>query len=356
MQHFMDIQQNYRNYYLTILRCISCILIVTVHVSANAWDLVSSRSFEWQTMNAYDCLGMLGVPLFVMISGTLMLDENYRLPLPKLFQKILHLFIIYHIWLFMYNLYDYFMNNTIFQFASFKKEVLFETLMGEGIYHLWFLPMLIGLYLATPVFRQIVKSKETSFYFLVVYFIIKIIFSTLLPYNFPFSTIVSSMYGRIAIVLFTEYSGYYVLGHYLHHHVTITSHKSRILLGMIAFFSMALAIFLCGYDGYLKNEPSTITNSPYTIMAFISCTCIFLLCKSLIKNNKESKALLFYSSSTLGIYILHPFFLKIMNEFGLTPLILPPIISIPLFVIGAVLCCGGVAWIISKIPMVKYSI
>lgn len=51
-------------YYMDLIRVIACVLVVLVHVSALGWNEVSVCSDKWQVMNAFDCLGILGVPLF----------------------------------------------------------------------------------------------------------------------------------------------------------------------------------------------------------------------------------------------------------------------------------------------------
>ena len=78
--------------YIDILRIFSCILIIGVHVSAMNWGDAPVTSSQWQFMNFYDCLSLLGVPLFFMISGALFLNEHHNISLCDLFfRKILRL-------------------------------------------------------------------------------------------------------------------------------------------------------------------------------------------------------------------------------------------------------------------------
>ena len=63
--------------YLEVLRLVACILVVGVHVSAFNLEQVPVESLNFKVMNGLDCLSILGVPLFVMISGALFLAPSY---------------------------------------------------------------------------------------------------------------------------------------------------------------------------------------------------------------------------------------------------------------------------------------
>lgn len=342
-----------RKYYLDFLRIFSCILIVMVHVSANQFEAISPRTFNWQIMNFYDCLGILGVPLFVMISGALLLDFSHNLPGIKLLKKAGKLAFLYFFWLGIYNFITYLGAHASFSFSSFKQEVLLNSLLGKGIYHLWFLPMLIALYLIIPLLKPIVSSKESCKYFLILYVIITLFFPTIFKYDFPYRTILMSIYDKTPFVMFSGYIGYFVLGYYLAYHVTDLSKKATSLLLCLGSLSFAVIVFLCGYDGYVNNHASTIMNDPFTIFSFFSCIAVFLAFKRLSAHSEAVRHPLFWmelSSLSLGVYLLHPLFLWQMDKLHITTMSFSPVISIPVITLAIVLLCGLITYCLKKLP------
>mgnify|MGYP002518752370 CR=1 FL=1 len=66
-----------RNLSLDCVRIVAVLAIVMIHLSASYLNYgVSSPMFLWG--NIFDGLSRVGVPLFVMVSGALMLDEKKR--------------------------------------------------------------------------------------------------------------------------------------------------------------------------------------------------------------------------------------------------------------------------------------
>ena len=58
-----------RTPYFDKLRIIAIIAVVTIHCCGK--DTLSVGSFDWNVINAYNCLVQWAVPVFVMISGAL---------------------------------------------------------------------------------------------------------------------------------------------------------------------------------------------------------------------------------------------------------------------------------------------
>ena len=63
--------------YLDVLRVIACFSVIMVHSCAQ-YFVKDIGSFNFWVGNIFDGLARIGVPLFIMISGALMLDKNYQ--------------------------------------------------------------------------------------------------------------------------------------------------------------------------------------------------------------------------------------------------------------------------------------
>lgn len=62
--------------YLDYLRVFATFGVVILHVSAQNWYVADINSFEWLVFHFFDSVVRWGVPVFVMISGTLFLNKE----------------------------------------------------------------------------------------------------------------------------------------------------------------------------------------------------------------------------------------------------------------------------------------
>ena len=342
--------------YIDILRIFSCILIIGVHVSAMNWEDTPVTSSQWQFMNFYDCLSLLGVPLFFMISGALFLNEHHNISLCDLFfRKILRLFICYHVWLLFYNSIPFFTGELSADFVTLKDELFLKTLLGKGIYHLWFIPELIILYILSPILKEAFHKKEICLYFLILFTITGALLPTLLEYDFPYRRIVNSYYERSSLVMLTGYLGYFVLGHYIHSFVpSQLSKRKKIGLFLMILLACFITISACSIDAITKGEPSSILNNPLMLPSFLACMGIF----TLIKCHYSQKELNFsklrpVTKLTFGIYLIHPFVINILRSFGISTLYPHPAIMIPVLIVIVLLLSAIPIYLISKIPVLN---
>ena len=353
-----DIQKsNTRSAYLDILRLLCSYLVVLGHTAAQEWGNIPVTSGEWHVVNAFDCFPMSGVLLFFMISGTLFLNENYNLSIKKLYvKKILHIVIIYHVWLLIYNIIPFLQGDIAWSFVNIKEKIVFDTLEGVGIYHLWFLEDLIPLYLITPIIKEAFRKKEMCEYFLGLYIIMGIVMTTVLLFDFPGKYLVEGYYNRTTWVMLTGYIGYYVAGHYIHSFVTKEpTKKQKVLLAITAILSYVAVISICSIDALKKNEPSVIMNTPFGIPHFIAPICIFVLAKFGFDKLDVSKHswIKLMSKASLGIYLIHPIVINIFNGIGISTIEPHPLIMIPVFSILVYSISALLVFVMLKIPGVK---
>lgn len=346
-----------RKIYLDILRAIACCMVVGVHVSAQQITKLGTSSISFKFMNATDCLCIIGVPLFVMISGALMLNPEHNKSLKKLYgHHIIRLLIAYFAWLLFYNIEIYIQNGHWFSYETFKKEVIIETLMGKGMYHMWFMPMILGLYILTPLLQGIVYTRKNCEYFLILYFIFNLFYNTIFKFTVPYEVIVNSAFTLFPLGMLEGYVGYYILGFYLDHYISFPSKHTIYAISLLGLVNYVWEVTICNYVSAQKDELSTILNDPLTVNAFFISTALFMMARHLFGNiniagnfYRLCKALGRYS---FGVYLVHPFILSFMTQSGITTLLLPVPISIPLMVAVVVGISYALTWIISRIPLI----
>lgn len=245
-----NVKNNSRKHtkYLDILRIIAVISILVIHISGEnmAWEEISRR--YWGELNLLNSISRFGVPVFLMISGVLFLDSEKAVDGRYLLFKILRILTAYLVWSLFYAIVFYRHNKTAF---------ISHVISGYG--HLWFIFMIIGLYIIVPLLRQIVLSKRTEKYFLILSFVFAFVINdakmeihTFLPEisNNVYYKALLSDYARMYIYMPLGYAGYFVLGHYIHMYLRVILKKKYKLYRLICS-----AFFVCG-GGYYNVSDS----------------------------------------------------------------------------------------------------
>ena len=191
---------------LDILRIVATIGVIFTHAS----NVTANTTFGQSILTFWIAIITWHVPVFVMISGRFFLDPNREISPSKLKQAIIRLIIAFLFWNIIYQLY-YIVNGT-YQELNWKG-ILSQVLIGP--YHFWYLFMLVALYAITPFLRKITEKKELAEYFLILFFV----FSFLTTYGIRLPGIgptLSQILSHTGFHFALGFSGYYVLGHYLH--------------------------------------------------------------------------------------------------------------------------------------------
>jgi len=174
-----------RTFWIDLIRVIGALLVIAIHVSgrvsggyATGIDPATLGLAGLVSLCINNASSCIAVPLFVMVSGALLLGRNdtmstfYR----KRFGKILTPFLawsgifIFCLWIAGQN----FKDGTAITLTSSIGAFLSGGISG----HFWFMYMLISLYLVTPFLSVFVRNapKSMLFSFLILWFIALVLF------------------------------------------------------------------------------------------------------------------------------------------------------------------------------------
>lgn len=189
------------------LRNWATFLVLALHVAAPvAQENTNYSSSEWWAGNFWDSLGRPAVPLFVMLSGYLLLRKDY--PLSDFLQRRFVRVVIPSVfWMLVYSFYNHVADG---QPATWS-EALRGLVSGPVHYHLWFVYLILGLYITYPLLVPWVRTATEKDY---LYFFVVCLLGT-----WVYKTLVWFFNLEIGIYfeLFTNQVGYFVLGYYLGH-------------------------------------------------------------------------------------------------------------------------------------------
>ncbi len=300
-----------RNINLDLLKIVACVMVITIHVTAT--NLVSGfavGTLAWRINLFFNVLSRAAVPLFMMVSGKLILAKNDAPSVKELFDKyIFRIFKIYIFWSLFYSLSKILIIGIN---APITESVIFDNILPH--YHLWYLAALIGVYFVLPLLFAIRDYRDGEYlkYFVYIFVFFGIIkFSLmLLPYGINDYVMFIPKFIDLISYPLVEYSGYFLLGYYLGN-IKWKISKFKLLLIFILTILVAFKTidYLSIKQGYLYHEALEY----FTVFTFIEATVLFKLFQTLDQRKLKDftkQLIVNISSLTLGIYIIHAFVIE----------------------------------------------
>lgn len=277
------------------LRVIATITVIMLHVAGpGVVSLGSVSMLDWNIANFFDGFARFCVPIFIMITGSFILNKDYELK--DFFKnKLSRIIIPFLIFSFIYTIDGYGVKNLIknHDLEEFSQFALQNLIYGSS-YHLWYIYMLIGLYIISPIIRVYVKnaSKSNLEYFLIAW----LIFVTIDGYA------LNDYIPSFQISIFANYTGYFVLGYYLSKY-PLNSQK----LGWLLFITGSLlTIGGTYYFSVKQNQFFEMFYNYNTLNVILQSIGIYtILFNSTIKNKVLSKLRDIISKNSFNIYLVH---------------------------------------------------
>ena len=326
------------------LRVFTTYTVVLLHTAAPFLYLYDNIPINtWMIGNTFDSIVRWCVPVFFMLSGAFLLDPSKNDTIIDFFRKRLNKVLIpFIVWTLVYYFYSVFKHNKENSIEVFIRGFLNNDISN----HLWFIYILIGLYIITPILRILINnlSREMLLYFLIVWFVGNSLFDLI---NFLFEV---NIYLDIPI---DDYLGFFILGYFIR--TQTISNKITKAVYVLAFFSLLLTIlgtyfetvsagkFVEFYYEYL---------SPNTVIVALA---VFIFFKNFNPSNHFfSKVVNFFNKRSFGIYLIHILILNILSDFfGVNATSYNPLISIPVISMMTFLLSSISIFILQKIPLIN---
>ena len=367
--------------WLDVIRCVAMIMVIGVHCIDPFYISPTMRAIPEYTHWAaiYGSLLRPSVPLFVMMTGLLLLPVKKQ-PLGKFYKKrIYRVLFPFLIWSVLYSMFPWVTGvlglpkEIIDDFFCYtqgqESQSLIDSLKDVAMIpfnfshkenHMWYIYLLIGLYLYMPFFSAWIENadRKTKRAFLLIWII-----SLFIPYlkeyvanclfersGYVFGTDTWNEFGLF--YYFAGFNGYLLLGHYVKKGNDWSLMKTFILC--ILMFAVGYYITYTGFSTTASNPNATETEmelfftfcSPNVLL--MTLATFLLLQKVVITNSTVIKVLANMTQCGFGIYMVHyfvvgPFFLLI------GPSSLPIPLQVPLMAICIFLCSWAFTALIYKL-------
>lgn len=295
-------QSNKRVANYDIIRTIAIICVVLCHAVESVYPL---HNFGGGCINdnllmlTLFTIGRLGVPLFLFLSGSLLLTKQFETGKDvKLFYKrnLFPLFLTNSIWCVIYNVF-FFAQGQPFIF----KDLILEILLFKQVplANMWYMPMIIILYIALPFISKIVKtfSIKSLLLLLGVVFFVQFIYPGLL-------------YG--GQFLGGAYGFYLILGYYAAKKEIKIKRIWLLIISIICFILTIIWQYMSHINASVEAYLVWYSNPLLLIAAY----CLYLIfCNIDFEDNKLLKIPEFLSKISLGIFYLHIIFQIVLAPF-----------------------------------------
>ncbi len=278
--------------YLDFLRSFAVVMVLLLHsISPYITQPNLYGTTSWYINLALNALTRTGVPLFLMISGYLLLSSEDTEDFGAFYKKrILHILIPLIFWNIAYYVIKCVSGKLEFGFRAF-----FDSFINNGTeYHLWYLYTLIGIYLITPFLKIIVN--QCSFGKLILLLSIMLFGTTIRP----FVNAVTPLYIYIMEPLFNGYVACFFMGYVLGNIKT----SSKVCL-WFGFFGVLCFFVSCFYHNLhsSKDGINLIFNYGYSLCHYGLAASIFIVSKHFV--TKPVPGARTFAKLSFGIYLVH---------------------------------------------------
>ncbi len=346
-----------RVYSFDVIRILATFMVIMIHTAGAFVASPNSSFFAFTAGNFFDSLSQIAVPLFLMLSGALMLDEKKEITLRKSLKYALNIFVLLCLWSVFYAVTFTFLIPLLQgqEISLNLPKFITDCLMGH--YHMWYLYLIIGLYLVTPLLRLFVKKSNQK---ILLYIIILALLFRFLP---PLIDVISGNLFSIRIFLdyankfkmgyLSSYLLYYVLGWFVTNIEISKKHRIFTYIAGVMGFSLTFGLT----ELFIKKDPQIYDSlySANSITIFCAALATFVFFFYLFKGKTFDKAsgfVAYISKLTFGVYLIHELFRTVLEAF-LMPRIPNALVYILVCSTLTAVISFGVTFVMSKIPLIK---
>ncbi len=345
-----------------VIRIVAILLVLLVHVSGYIVLYNDASTKEFFVGNIFNGLSRAGVPMFVMLTGALLLNENRRFDAKKFYKtSFLWMCLLLVGWTVAYGAFYAIafplLHHVPVDWANVGKSMWNYALNLPTMYpHLWYMFMVVGLYLMIPVLRLFVKRENKNYILgiIIAFVVVQLAANTfnILAKGWTFSF--TSIMNKFHLEPVTGYMGFALTGWYVSN-FKIEKRKRFALYGLaLASLMFSVSIVQTQIKTYVGvrgsfYEPLTLTAFLYGLGLFV---LMYSLCGEKQTNSKFTASLSRYS---FGVYIIHALWMELMTMW--MPYVKFPLHNVLVYILllfaANVVVSYLTVWMVSFIPGVK---
>jgi surface polysaccharide O-acyltransferase-like enzyme len=280
-----------------LCRVVAIFGIVLIHAcgAAALYQYGKIPQVDWLSANLLDSLVRCAVPLFVMLSGALLLKRGGApATIRQIAQRIGKVLFPLLTWNIPFLIYDSYHTETPINLLSM--------LSKPPMYHLWFVYMIIGIYILLPmlqaIFDMVRDRRDMQAYLLVIWFVV-----TCVPTYWPIPLLAllqqSSLLG---------YGGYFIIGG-----VIASSNRNQVATlawFLIYAFGVAVTFLLTLHFSEQANAAVETAYTYFSPNVAVTAIAAFVLFTRARVSDHIAKYLQWAGDKTFLVFFMHVAFIK----------------------------------------------
>lgn len=348
-------------YWADAVRTLAMFGVVLLHLAAVPNHNIASITAEWWWWaNLYDASARMSVPLFIMLSGALLLTRP-ETTAREIWRRIFKIGLPLILWTLIYLGWRTYLRADDFTAAAIARHIL-NGMETPAYPHLWFLYIMLGLYLLIPVLRPFVAhaSGATQLYFAGLWIFVTVLqpaFQGMAGYSISLSLPAAS-----------GFIGYFVIGAALHRHVPPRLPRRAFWACVVAFLvGLAVAVlgtFYLSRNGNRLDEyfyaPLTFNVIAMSISAFLIIRHVVTPFQTALGHKPVVRSVLTKTSAlAFGIYLVHPIVIDSLDRWaGLSvdPLLHHPSWYLPTLAVLVFVLSAAASFLITRTPVLRWSV
>lgn len=313
--------------YIDTIKAVAILAVIFIHVSL----LWLGKSVWGVSFDSIAEIGRFAVPLFLMVSGALLLNREYELSsfFKRRISRIVYPYILWIIPLLIF----------VFAIKSFRfPNQSWLWLFSHYFFGRWYFWMILGIYCTIPVINEFIKSKGMEG---VEYFLIIAIIASLF-YQFCKAI---GLVTYLDLRFFVGPLTYMMLGYYVNNKEFDMPANKILTISLLIFIvttglKMGFDVIGYGYTHLNFNNPVILleSNLDVNILGYLraaalfvfikylyseNLNCVYSSVKKVLEFNPVRRFILSVAKASYGIYLVHDLFLNYLMVFILPTLLLP---------------------------------
>ncbi len=351
--------QNKRSFTPDLIRAFAIVGVLAIHLTYPIYARPDfSGGATWWLAESINAISRVSIPLFIMLSGYLLLNKTETIKKTtkrigkRLFVPLIAWSLFYLVW-----------NNHWFSDEANLSNFINDLLSG-GFGHLYFLVIMIDLYLLLPILRPLLQKASTAIqvYSSAIALLFGLIYTALQYFH------LEQAEANMFVLIGLPYIGYFLAGSVLGRH---NFSKKQITVSLLIWLAASICTALLGYWNLQLFSAGDLTFwgfvpyfdnyvSPNVMIAAIAA---FIVLKntnlSLISHGFPAKVVGLLATTSLGLYVLHPFVMNIIDRTldlrvdFMSESLLAYLVKRTLLVFTIT---TGLVWLMQRIPLVKKSL
>ena len=289
-------------------RALGCVAIVALHVYTTLWESVGRASFgpvrAFVEGSLSIVLGRWAVPVFLMVTGALLLDPDKDVRWERLARYVGRMLFVLATFGLAFCLIE-----SVYEHRAVSLAVLGEALLhlvsAQSWGHLWYVYALLGLYVLTPALRRLtaLRNRRTVEWVLAALYVVVLGGMTVLH------VAQHTLFPRVNLL---PAFFYYLLGWYTWAYLRLDARTVGLGVASVA------ALLVCqALDHGEMALPQYCMVAPYGALVFL------LLRRYAVRPVDEVPVAALLADRSFGVYVIHPVFLHVLVRV-LDPLAFPP--------------------------------